>query len=81
MLAAELVGNTLGQQLGGKPISHTIFDDIPEDTGHDCRVISPVSGEDDPNVSWRGQIWQPRASAHLLIQVLRREGERVIDAI
>ena len=65
-----------GRLLGAGLLQHVV-----EDAAHDGHLVAAVAGEDDGDVGRVGKIVHPGPRGRRRAIVLRREGERVVDAV
>ena len=78
---AELVGDAALEHFARESVAHAILDDVVQDAGDYGVVILTVAREDDRHVRGMREVGKPSSLAHLLVVVLGRECERVVDAI
>ena len=62
-------------------MAHAVFDDIGQDPGDQRRVILCIAGKDHREIRRGREVGIARSLPHLLIVVLRREREGVVDRI
>jgi hypothetical protein len=80
-VAPELVGDALLQHLASVPLPHTVLDDIVQNAGDDGVLILVIASEDDRYIRRMRQIGKSRPLPDLAVVMLRRERQRVVDAI
>src|SRR5688572_14911484 len=80
-VVTELVSDTTLQHLARETVAHAVLDHVVEDPGDHGVIVLAISREDDGHVRGMREVGKPRSLAHLLVVVLGRERERVIDAI
>ena len=69
------------EHVARESIAHAVLDHVVQNAGDDGVLILPVARQDDRDVRGMREVGKARSFAHLLIVVLGRERERVIDAI
>ena len=55
--------------------------DVQQDARNYCVIVLAVARENDRDIRWVREVRQTHAAPYLLIMVLRRKRQRVIDAI
>ena len=78
---AELGANALVEHAARPAIANAVAHDIVQNARDHRVFVAPIAGENDRDVRGMREIREPRALADLLIVVLCREGEGVVDPI
>jgi len=80
-LGAELVADSLLEHISGVCLADAVLDDVVQNPRNDDRLITAIPRQDDRDVGWMREVGQSRALPHLLVVMLGRECEGVIDAV
>src|SRR5690606_12348231 len=65
----------------GPAVAYAVLDHVVQDAGDHGILVASVAGEDNRDVGGMREVRQARALPDLPVVVLRREGERVIEAV
>src|SRR5689334_22396447 len=80
-IVAELVGYTALEHLPREAVTNAILDDVVQDPSNDRLVVLCITRQDDRNVRGMREVGKASSLPDLLVVMLRRERERVINAI
>ena len=80
-VGAELVADALLEHVARVAVAHAVLDHVVQDSRDHGLLILPVSRQDDRDVRRMREVGKARSLPHLPVMMLRRERERVVDAI